>query len=43
MIQTREFDIRARGWMRIASGLQSLLGVALVALAIISYLGHAFD
>jgi uncharacterized protein YjbI with pentapeptide repeats len=43
MLQPREFDIRARGWMRTLSGLQSLLGVALVALSLLSYFGHPFD
>ena len=43
MLQPREFDIRARGWMRTVSGLQSLLGVLLVALSLLSYFGHPFD
>jgi uncharacterized protein YjbI with pentapeptide repeats len=43
MIQTREFDIRARGWMRSVSGVQSLLGVGLLALSILSYFGHPFE
>ena len=42
MLQTREFDIRARGWMRTVSGIQSLLGIALVALSLLSYFGHPF-
>ncbi len=36
MLQPREFDIRARGWMRTLSGIQSLIGVALVALSLLS-------
>jgi uncharacterized protein YjbI with pentapeptide repeats len=43
MLQTREFDIRARGWMRTVSGLQSLLGVGLLALSILTYFGHPFE
>jgi hypothetical protein len=43
MLQPREFDIRARGWMRTVSGIQSLLGVALVALSLLSYFGHPFE
>jgi len=43
MLQPREFDIRARGWMRSVSGIQSLLGVALVALSLLSYFGHPFE
>jgi hypothetical protein len=42
-LQTRDFDLKARGWLRTVSGLQSLLGVALVALSLLSYFGHAFD
>jgi Pentapeptide repeats (8 copies) len=43
MLQPREFDIRARGWMRTVSGIQSLIGVALLALSLLSYFGHPFD
>jgi hypothetical protein len=43
MVQPRDFDIRASGWMRTVSGIQSLLGVVLVALSLLSYLGHPFD
>jgi hypothetical protein len=43
MIQPREFDIRARGWMRTLSGIQSLVGIGLVALSLLSYFGHPFD
>jgi hypothetical protein len=39
----REFDLRARGWIRCVSGVQSLLGVALIALSLLSYFGHPFD
>jgi hypothetical protein len=43
MIQPRDFDIRARGWMRTLSGVQSLASVALLALSLLSYFGHPFD
>jgi hypothetical protein len=43
MLQFREFNIRARGWMRTVSGIQSLIGVALLALSLLSYFGHPFD
>jgi hypothetical protein len=43
MLQPREFDIRARGWMRTVSGIQSLIGVALVALSLLGYFGHPFE
>ena len=43
LMQTREFDLRARGWIRCVSGVQSLLGVALIALSLLSYFGHPFD
>ena len=43
MIQPREFDIKARGWPRMVSGLQSLLSVGLVALSLLSYFGRPFE
>ena len=43
MLQPRESDIKAYGWMRTVSGIQSIVGVALVALALLSYFGHPFD
>lgn len=42
MMQPYDFDIRARGWVRTASGLQSLLGSGLLALSLLSYFGHPF-
>ncbi|MGD0788306.1 MAG: pentapeptide repeat-containing protein [Terracidiphilus sp.] len=42
MIQPREFDIRARGWLRTVSGVQALLGAGLLALSLLSYFGHPF-
>lgn len=44
MLQPREFDIRAQGWIRTVAGIQSLLGLMLLVLSVLSYFGHpAFD
>ena len=43
LLQPRDFNLRARGWMRVMSGAQSLLGAGLVVLALLSYFGHPFD
>jgi hypothetical protein len=43
MLPPREFNLKARGWMRVAAGLQSLVGLGLVALSLLSYFGHPFD
>jgi uncharacterized protein YjbI with pentapeptide repeats len=43
ILQPREFDIRPRGWMRTMSGIQSVLGLFLVALSLLSYFGHPFE
>lgn len=43
MLWPREFDIRAEGWIRVVAGVQSLLGVVLVALSLLSYFGHLFE
>ncbi len=43
LMQPREFDIKARGWLRVVSGLQSLTSVYLLALAILSHFGTLFD
>jgi hypothetical protein len=32
-----------RGWVRTVFGIQSLFGVALVALSLLSYFGHPFE
>ncbi len=42
-LMSRDFDLKARGWMRTLSGLQSLLGLGLLALSILSYFGHPFE
>jgi len=43
LLMGREFDLKARGWMRTLSGVQSLLGAGLLALSILSYFGHPFE
>ena len=43
LMQPREFDIKARGWLRVVSGLQSLTSVYLLALAVLSHFGTPFD
>jgi hypothetical protein len=41
-IQPREYNLRAVGWIRFISGLQSLISVYLIALSILTYFGHPF-
>jgi uncharacterized protein YjbI with pentapeptide repeats len=43
MLLFREYDLKARGWLRTVSGLQSLIGLGLLALSILSYFGHPFE
>jgi uncharacterized protein YjbI with pentapeptide repeats len=42
-MQLREYSLRATGWIRFVSGLQSLISVYLVALAILTYFGTPFE
>jgi hypothetical protein len=42
-LQWREYTLRAKGWVRMVSGLQSLISVYLLALAILSYFGRPFE
>ena len=42
-LQTREYTLRARGWVRTVSGLQALISVYLLALAVLSYFGRLFE
>jgi len=42
-IQPREYTLRATGWVRVVSGIQSLISVYLVALAILTYFGTPFE
>jgi hypothetical protein len=39
----RQYDLKARGWLRTASGLQSLIGLVLLALSLLSFFGHPFE
>jgi uncharacterized protein YjbI with pentapeptide repeats len=41
-MQPREYILRPTGWVRLVSGLQSLLSVYLLALAMLSYFGRPF-
>ena len=42
-LQPREYTLRATGWVRFVSGLQSLISVYLVALWVLTYFGRPFD
>jgi Pentapeptide repeats (8 copies) len=39
----REYELKARGWLRMVSGLQSLVGLGLLALSLLSFFGHPFE
>jgi len=43
MLFCTEYDLKARGWWRALSGLQSLVGLGLLALSLLSFFGHPFD
>jgi hypothetical protein len=42
-VQTREYALRATGWVRFVSGLQSLLSVYLLAIWALTYFGRPFQ
>jgi hypothetical protein len=42
-IQPREYTLRATGWARTVSGIQSLISVFLLALSVLTYFGRPFD
>ncbi len=42
-LQRREYALRATGWVRTVSGLQSLISVYLLALWVLSYFGRPFE
>jgi hypothetical protein len=42
-IQRREYIVRATGWVRTVSGLQSLISVYLLALWVLTYFGRPFE
>ncbi len=43
LLMKREYDIKAVGWVRTASGVQSLVSVYLVALWLLTYFGRPFE
>jgi len=42
-IQRREYTLRATGWARTVSGIQSLISVYLLALCVLTYFGRPFE
>jgi hypothetical protein len=42
-IQSREYILRATGWVRTVAGFQSLLSVYLLALWVLTYFGRLFE
>lgn len=42
-LQPREFTVRATGWVRVVSGIQSLISVYLLALSVLTYFGRPFE
>jgi hypothetical protein len=42
-IQPRQYSLQATGWVRVVSGVQSLISAYLVALAILTYFGTPFE
>jgi Pentapeptide repeats (8 copies) len=42
-LQPREYTLRATGWVRTVSGIQSLLSVYLLALWVLTYFGRPFE
>jgi uncharacterized protein YjbI with pentapeptide repeats len=43
MLFFTEYDLKARGWLRLVSGLQSIVGLGLLALSLLSFFGHLFE
>ena len=41
-VQTREYTLRATGWVRAVAGVQSLLSVYLLAMWVLTYFGRPF-
>lgn len=42
LLTSREYEVRARGWVRVLSGVQSLCSMALLALWLLTYFGRPF-
>jgi uncharacterized protein YjbI with pentapeptide repeats len=43
MLFFTKYDLKARGWLRAVSGLQSIIGLGLLALSVLSFFGHLFE
>jgi len=42
-LQPKEYTLRATGWVRTVSGVQSLISVYLLALWVLTYFGRPFE
>ncbi len=42
-MQPREYTLRAKGWVRVVSGIQSLISVYLIAMWALTYFGMPFE
>ena len=42
-LQSREYALRAKGWVRAVSGVQSLISVYLLAMWALTYFGRPFQ
>ncbi len=42
-MQPREYALRAKGWVRVVSGVQSLISVYLIAMWVLTYFGRPFE
>ncbi len=42
-MQPREYTLRAKGWVRVVSGAQSLFSVYLIAMWALTYFGRPFE
>lgn len=42
-MQTKEYTLRATGWVRTVAGVQSLISVYLIAIWVLTYFGRPFD
>jgi len=42
-LQPREYGLRARGWVRVVSGTQSIISVYLIAMWVLTYFGRPFE
>jgi uncharacterized protein YjbI with pentapeptide repeats len=43
MLFWNDYDLKARGWLRMVAGLQSLVGLGLLALSLLSFFGHPME